>query len=471
MANDYVSLGFKCGLEIHQQLAGRKLFCSCPSEIRKDEAHFTLKRRLLASAGESGGIDRAAAHEQKKSKYFIYQGYTDTTCLVETDEEPPHPVNRTALNATLRVAALLHARISGQVQFMRKIVIDGSNVSGFQRTALVARDGWIALESGKMIAIPTVCLEEEACQVVKRMTDHDVYNLSRQGIPLIEIATAPNLATPEEAKEAAAKIGMILRSVEGMKRGIGTIRQDVNISIKDGARVELKGFQDYKSIPKAIDHEIARQLALFRKGKTPEKEVRQVKEDFTSEFMRPMPGADRMYPETDIPIIIVGTNVAVGKTLEDRENELIATFHLQKEWAKEIIRKDIDFAGMTARYKHVPPAFIAETLIVAPKEIKARYKKDINPAEHLVTILPLLEEGRIQKSAVFEILVEIAQGKQPDLARYQGLSDDEVERIILDIIKAHPGISTKGLMGLAMAKLRGKADGKKVMEILKRHTA
>jgi Glu-tRNA(Gln) amidotransferase subunit E-like FAD-binding protein len=471
MTHDYVKLGFKCVLEIHQQLAGTKLFCGCPCEIRKDPPHFTVTRRLRASAGESGGVDQAAAHEQKKAKRFTYYAYYDTTCLVEIDEEPPHGVNRTALNICLQVCAFLHARINDQVQFMRKIVIDGSNTIGFQRTALVARDGWIELENGKRIRVPTICLEEEACQAIAREKDVDIYNLSRQGIPLIEIATAPDITTPEEAKEAAAKLGMILRSIEGMKRGIGTIRQDVNISIKDGARVELKGFQEFKSIPKAIENEIDRQLTLIKKGKTPEKEVRAVKEDFTSAFLRPMPGADRMYPETDVPIIAVDTQVSAGRTLDEREQELMQSYGIQKEWAKEILRRCITFDKHVHAYKNIPPAFIAETLVVTPKEIKARFKLDINPEDHLAAIFPLLDAGKIPKGAVFELLVEIAQGKTPDFSKYQSLSDTELEKTIIDVIKNNPGVSPQGIMGLVMAKVRGKADGKKVMELLKRQTA
>ena len=231
MGLDYKSLGLKCGIEIHQQLEGRKLFCSCKTEIRKGNPDFTVKRRLRAAAGEAGEIDIAARHEEEKGKEFIYHGYDDINCLVELDEEPPPPMNQEAIKTTLQVAKLLNAKIVDEIQVMRKTVVDGSNTSGFQRTALVAKDGFVKV-GGKRIGIPTICLEEEACQIIERKKEYDVYNLSRLGIPLVEIATAPDIETPEECKEVAAKIGMVLRSVPGMKRGIGTIRQDVNVSIK-----------------------------------------------------------------------------------------------------------------------------------------------------------------------------------------------------------------------------------------------
>jgi Glu-tRNA(Gln) amidotransferase subunit E-like FAD-binding protein len=469
---DYEALGFKAGLEIHQQLAGKKLFCSCPCDIRKDKPDFTITRRLRASAGETGEIDQAASHEQKKAKQFIYQAYDDTTCLVEFDEEPPHPINQDALRTCLSVCKLLHADIPTRIQFMRKVVIDGSNVSGFQRTALVGRNGHLTLSSGKRVTVPTVCLEEEACQPIKREKDCDIYNLSRLGMPLIEIATGPDLEDPEEAKEAAEKFGMILRSVPGMKRGIGTIRQDVNVSIKGGSRVEIKGFQDYKRIPKVIANEIERQQKILKTEKNFKPEVRAAKEDFTTSFLRPMPGASRMYPETDLPIIeISAEDITVGKTLDEQEQDLMVQFNIQKEFAKQIIRQNIDLEKYVLAYKNIPPSFIAETIINTPKEIKARYKKDINAEEHLDIIFSLLDQGKIPKSAVFEILVAYAQGNTPDLSSYGHTSNEEIERIIIDIIQKNQSVSVQGLMGLAMAKLRGKADGKVVMELIKKHTS
>ncbi len=176
MPLDYAQLGFKCGLEIHQQLEGKKLFCSCPTEIRKEGADFLVKRRLRASAGESGARDQAAAYEQTKQKEFIYQGYHDSICLIELDEEPPHNVNKEALQTAIQIAKLLNCKIIDRIIFMRKTVVDGSNTSAFQRTALVGRNGYLEV-NGKKVGIDTVCLEEEACQVMERKEKEDVYNL------------------------------------------------------------------------------------------------------------------------------------------------------------------------------------------------------------------------------------------------------------------------------------------------------
>jgi len=264
---DYKKIGLKSGIEIHAQLEGKKLFCSCPTIIREDEPHFKIKRKLKAVVGETGVVDEAASAEQVKNKDFIYYGYDDTTCLVEIDEEPPHIMNKGALMLCLQMCKHLNSRIVDEVQIMRKTVIDGSNTTGFQRTALVGYNGNLEI-SNKKILIDSVAIEEDSAKIVNRNSGQDIYNISRLGIPLIEIATAPNMNTPAEVIEVAEKIGMYLRSLEentcqSIKRGLGTIRQDINVSVVGGNRVEIKGAQDLKLIKDLIDNEISRQLKLI----------------------------------------------------------------------------------------------------------------------------------------------------------------------------------------------------------------
>ncbi|MBI2141519.1 Glu-tRNA(Gln) amidotransferase subunit GatE [Candidatus Woesearchaeota archaeon] len=259
---NYEELGLKAGLEIHQQLdTNHKLFCSCPTQIRDDKADVVIKRRLRASAGETGEMDVAAAYEQLRGKYFIYNAYNDTVCDVELDEEPIHSLNSEALGIVLQVALLLKAKPVDRIQVMRKTVVDGSNTSGFQRTALAARNGKIAVD-GRAVGISSVCVEEESAKIVERAADYDTYNLSRLGIPLVEVATAADMRSPEEVKEVAEYIGMVLRSTGKVKRGLGTIRQDVNVSIREGARVEIKGAQELRLIPKLVEYEALRQKGL-----------------------------------------------------------------------------------------------------------------------------------------------------------------------------------------------------------------
>ena len=170
---DYEKIGFKCGLEIHQQLEGKKLFCNCPTINSDKESDVKFERKLRAVAGETGEIDIAARHEMEKGKYFVYESDSADTCLVEFDEMPPYSISQNALDTTLKVALLLNAKIIDEIQIMRKIVVDGSNVAGFQRTALIARNGFVESSSGK-VKIPTICLEEEAAQKIKEELHADI---------------------------------------------------------------------------------------------------------------------------------------------------------------------------------------------------------------------------------------------------------------------------------------------------------
>src|SRR3989344_2258333 len=255
---DYAKLGFKAGLEIHQQLDTPKLFSGAPSFLRNDKPDYIVMRKLHAVAGESGIVDEAFAHEASLDKEFFYEGYNDTISLVELDQEPPHSVNEEALNTALTVALLLNCETYPVTQVMRKTVIDGSNTSGFQRTVLIAHDGKVETSFGN-VRIATVCLEEDSARVISKEKGKIIYRLDRLGIPLVEIATYPDLHNAEQVKECALKLGEILRACK-VKRGIGTIRQDVNVSVKGHDRVEIKGFQDPKMMIKTIDIEIDRQL-------------------------------------------------------------------------------------------------------------------------------------------------------------------------------------------------------------------
>jgi len=260
---DYHALGLKCGIEIHQQLDTReKLFCNCPTRLREtSESNLEFYRYLRAAPSEMGEVDRAAAEEVKIQRKYIYKAY-DSTCLVENDEEPPRRLNRDALDIALTLAKMLRMQTVDELHTMRKIVVDGSNTTGFQRTALVATDGFI--ECDGRVGIDVLCLEEEAAQKISEDGESVTYSLDRLGMPLVEIGTAPDIRTPRQAREVAAYLGMVLRSTGRVKRGLGTIRQDVNISITEGARVEIKGVQELDLLPLIVEREVERQVNLLK---------------------------------------------------------------------------------------------------------------------------------------------------------------------------------------------------------------
>ncbi len=248
---------FKFGLEIHQRLDTCKLFCSCSSEEGNGEP-ILIKRKLHASKGELGEKDISAIFEQEKNREYIYHYYPNCCCLVELDEEPPHIPKKEIIELAIEICKRFNCKIVDELHFMRKIIVDGSNVSGFQRTGLIGYDGWIEVE-GKKIKIKSIFLEEESAGIVKE----GIYRLDRLGIPLVEITTeAVEAEDPEFVKKVAEKIGLILRATRRVKRGIGTIRQDINLSVPGGVRVEIKGFQELDMIPLTVEYEIKRQEKL-----------------------------------------------------------------------------------------------------------------------------------------------------------------------------------------------------------------
>ena len=255
------SNAIKSGLEIHQQLDTSKLFCSCPSALSESVTGRVI-RKLRVSSSEMGEVDEAARLQAVKDETFEYE-ITPNSCLVELDEEPPHSANRDAIRVGLEMALLLHSRPVDEIHFMRKIVVDGSNTTGFQRTALIALGGWVDVD-GRRVGIQSICCEEDACRKMERKAGTVIYRLDRLGVPLLEISTDPDIDSPEMLKATARKIGMLLRATGKVKRGIGTIREDLNISVSGGARVEIKGVQELDMLPAIAMNEAERQRRLVQ---------------------------------------------------------------------------------------------------------------------------------------------------------------------------------------------------------------
>ena len=271
-ALDPVSLGFMCGLEIHQQLDTAKLHSRMPSmlyEYKSEDIPVDWPRstrRLRASRGEGGEIDVAARFEQRRNRTFEYV-QPPNAGLIELDESPPRNHEPEAVDVVLTMAALMDAKPIPNLQAMRKTVVDGSNTSGFQRTTIVATDGKIETNSAE-VGIDIISLEEDSARKLdtkqSELGETVVYNLDRLGVPLVEVATAPDVRSPEHAKETAIALGRLLRDTRRVRRGLGSIRQDLNVSIACGDRVEIKGCQDLDWIPGIIRLEMARQLHFYR---------------------------------------------------------------------------------------------------------------------------------------------------------------------------------------------------------------
>ncbi|QCC60705.1 Glu-tRNA(Gln) amidotransferase subunit GatE [Natrinema thermotolerans] len=611
---DYDELGLVAGLEIHQQLdTATKLFCQCPTELREPEASTrTFSRYLHPTRSELGELDDAAVEESMVDREFEYLAY-DTTCLVEEDDEPPHELDEEALETVLEIAQLMDMSPVDQAHVMRKIVVDGSNTTGFQRSSLIATGGAIETSAGA-VGIEDLMLEEESAQRVEETDDGVRYSLDRLGIPLVEIGTRPDISTPEQALEAAERIGMLLRSTGKVKRGLGTIRQDVNVSIEEGARVEIKGVQSLDDIDDIVRNEVARQAELVKiaaeleereasvgevqdvtgvfedtdsgvisgalnsggavtavplygfdgivgreiapdrrlgtelsdhakrhgaggifhtdelpaygvtedevtdlraaVGAEPEdavaivaadtevaesaieaaaeraetalegvpEETRGANDDGTTRYLRPLPGAARMYPETDVPPVEPDpSEVPEPELLTEKVERYQDEYDLGAGLAEQVaygeympLFEDVVGGG-------IDPTLAATTLESTLTEVR----RDGAPVEnltrdHLEGVLRLVEDGDLPNEGVPDLLAALAE--EPDRTAEEaaedaglgGAEEDEVREAVVEVVERNAGQveeegmqAFSGLMGECMGALRGKADGDLVSELLR----
>jgi glutamyl-tRNA(Gln) amidotransferase subunit E len=610
MSHDYEALGLVAGLEIHQQLdTETKLFCNCPTERREpDEAVRSFTRYLHPTKSELGELDEAALEESRVDREFEYLAF-DTTCLVEEDDEPPGRLDSEALETTLEIAALLDCTVVDEAHVMRKIVVDGSNTSGFQRSTLVATDGEIETDDGP-VGIADMLLEEESAARIEERDAGVTYGIDRLGIPLVEIGTEPDIRTPEQAREAAERIGMLLRSTGKVKRGLGTIRQDVNVSIEEGARVEMKGVQSLDDIDDLVANEVDRQVELldiagelqdrdaavaesrevsdvfsdtdsgviagsesvfavklerfdglvgreiqpdrrlgtelsdhakrhgaggiFHTDELPAygvteteveslrsavgaeekdavaivaadsdtaesaieavgdraetaiegvpEETRGANEDGTSKYLRPLPGAARMYPETDVPPVEPDlSEIETPELLSERVERYQSELSLDTGLAEQVAYGRHMPTFEAAVDRGIDPTTAASTLESTLTELR----RDDVPIENLtddaiLSVLELVEDGDLAKEGIGPVLRELAT--DPSLsaeaaieaAGLSGVDREAVRETVVEVIERNESqVESEGmgafsaLMGECMGALRGKADGEVVSELLR----
>jgi len=622
---DYGSIGLKVGIEIHRQLDTRKkLFCDCPTTMSDADPSVRFLRRLRPTQSELGQVDPAALFEFQKGRAIIYESDDGTSCLVEMDEEPPKDLNPEAVEIALAASALTNAEPVDEIHVMRKIVIDGSNTTGFQRTCVVAMDGWVTVDE-KKIPIQQISLEEDAARKTSESGLTVNYRIDRLGIPLIEISTGPVITSPEETERVAKAIGDILRDTGRVKRGLGTVRQDLNVSIRDGALIEIKGVQELDLISKVISYEVSRQLELllirgqlvsrgskeahignefvdvstlfsntksklilealgsggvalavkvpgfggllgrelapglrlgtemasrasfwgrvggiFHTDELPaygisEDEVLSMKRtlgcgeldavvmvadhkdkavdaltavverareallgvptetrtavaDGTTRYMRPRPGASRMYPETDVPPVgisqqqLAQIRAGLPPPREVVMQQLLTKYHLNSKLASQLIESDyLNVFKHVCSEQGIAPSFVATVLT---ENLKSLGREGVPVSEltpkHLESVFSAVRAGTVAKEAAPSILAWLSKNSSrtaEDAIQELGmqmLSEHELLRIIDKIIELNADlIKEKGegaygkIMGLVMSEVRGSADPGEVTRLIR----
>lgn len=261
---DYAEVGFMSGLEIHQQLlTEKKLFCRCPAGLYSDEFHAEILRHMRPTLSELGEYDGTALMEFKTKKDIIYRINRNTVCTYEMDDTPPFEINDDALDKAIEVGMLLNAKIVDEIHIARKQYLDGSIPTGFQRTAIISVGGWIPYKDRK-INIIQMSIEEDSCREFSDSGHTRVYLADRLGMPLIETVTFPDMKTPQEVAEVNEILRRLVRSTGKVRTGVGAGREDVNVSVRGGTRIEIKGVPSIKRIPLLTYNEAMRQWNLLR---------------------------------------------------------------------------------------------------------------------------------------------------------------------------------------------------------------
>jgi len=260
---DYAGLGFRCGIEIHQQLdTHQKLFCHCPVGLVEGPANARLFRHMRPTLSEMGEYDGTALMEKKTRKEIIYEILNDRVCTYEMDDTPPFLINQQAVDIGIKLALLFQCKIVDEAHISRKQYLDGSIPTGFQRTTVLGTDGWMPYKD-RRITIRQINVEEDACREVSDVGHRIVFRTDRLSTPLVEVITAPDMRNPIEAGEVTKLLAETNRISGLVRRGIGAARQDVNVSITGGDRVEIKGVERIGLIPGLTHFEALRQKSLL----------------------------------------------------------------------------------------------------------------------------------------------------------------------------------------------------------------
>ncbi len=601
------------------------MFCDCPTLLSTKPATLTFDRKLRPTQSELGQIDPSALFEFHKGRTITYEADPETTCLVELDEEPPHPLNSEAVDIALMISLLLNARPLDEIHVMRKVVIDGSNTGGFQRTAVISLNGRIRVGE-KEIPIQQVSLEEDAGRKTGESRTSVVFRLDRLGVPLIEVTTGPIINDPVEAGKVALAIGQILRATKQVKRGLGSIRQDLNISIKNGALIEIKGVQELDLVSKVVELEVQRQLKLLeirdelhqRKVKPSDlsedfvdisalvsssqskvvqsalkqggsilavrlhgfkallkrevmpgvrlgtemakravfwgrvggivhsdelpaygiepsdvdsiseklkcgetdafvlvadnkenaldglravverareavvsvpEETRAANADGTTTYMRPRPGAARMYPETDVPPVQIsaGRVQRIAKNLprmpEELAKEIESKYDLGPKLAGQLVESDYlkTFDEIVASSRSVAASFVATVLTESLRSLSREQVPVENIGdEHLKEVFQLVADGSTAKESVVEILSWLAVHPEAspqaalDKLNLRMLTRADLESIVTKVLESNRPFVQENrskaigrLMNLVMGEVRGRADPRLVNELLR----
>ena len=373
-------------------------------------------------------------------------------------------LNKNAYRLGIMTALALNAKITQDTHFDRKNYFYPDNPKAYQITQKeepLGREGWVEIEvhgQKKKIGIEELHIEEDAGKNTHGDSGYSYVDLNRQGTPLVEIVSKPDIKSPDEAYAYLEKLRQIIQftGASDVKMEEGSMRVDTNISVSPigsdelGQKVELKNLNSFKHVKNGLAFEEKRQIGILMAGGSIQPETRRYDEPSDSTIlMRVKEGADdyRYFPEPDLP-----------------------DYHIDSEWIEQI-RQEIPEMPDKRRKRYIEDLQIPEydasvltdtkemsdffdqtvALGADPKQVSNWLMVNVNAylnennlelqqtkltPEHLATMIGLVKDGTISSKIAKKVFAEtIAHGSEPKAwVQSKGLIQQSDPQVLTPII-------------------------------------
>lgn len=416
--------------------------------------------------------------------------------------------NKGVVKSGIMAALALHAEVEKHPHFDRKNYFYPDNPKAYQITQKDtpdAHDGWIEIEvdgKKKKIGIEEMHIEEDAGKNTHG-NKFSYVDLNRQGTPLIEIVSKPDIASPDEAYAylEALRERILFTGISDVKMEEGSMRVDVNVSIRPygqkefGTKVELKNLNSFNYVRKGLAYEEKRQQRVIMSGGEIQQETRRFDETTgKTVLMRVKEGADdyRYFPEPDLPALDI-TDAWINE-INDSMPEMPVS--RRQRYVNEFGLKDYDAMVLT-QTKEMADFFDAMIKLGADPKMASNYlqvnvnaylndeQKDLSETEitpeNLATMIKLIEDGTISSKMAKKVFKGITEGKEPkkfvedngmvqlsDPAQLQPIIDEVLSNNPQSVEDFHNGKDRAigFLVGQIMKQTRGKANPQVVNKLL-----
>lgn len=417
--------------------------------------------------------------------------------------------NKGVVHDGIMAGLALHAQIQKHPHFDRKNYFYPDNPKAYQITQAetpIAHDGWVEIEvdgKKKKIGIAEMHIEEDAGKN-SHATRYSYVDLNRQGTPLIEIVSKPDISSPDEAYAYLEQLRQVIQftGISDVKMEEGSMRVDVNISVRPvgqkefGTRTELKNLNSFNYVRKGLAFEEQRHQRVLMSGGKIAQETRRFDEvSGQTILMRTKEGSDdyRYFPEPDLPVLNISQN-----WIDSIKQELPEPPAKRRQrYVDELGITDYDAMVLT-QTKEMSDFYDQMIKDGADPKLAANYLQGnvneflndnqvelqdtkITP-EHLATMIKLITDGTISSKMAKKVFKAITNGEEPkkfveekgmvqlsDPAKLQPIIDDVVAANPQSVEDFHNGKDRAigFLVGQIMKQTHGKANPQVVNKLLK----